>query len=89
MQLTVKPLKNREPGSGMAVIDRQVLEDSELSSGDFVRLQERSRAQSAIANVWPSDCDGTGRGCGVAGCPQCQRLARLRRRERIASGLSP
>jgi len=23
MQLTVKPLKNREPGSGMAVIDQQ------------------------------------------------------------------
>ncbi|WP_191907481.1 hypothetical protein ACNO8S_03775 [Haloarcula sp. KBTZ06] len=51
MQLTVRPLKNREPGSGMAVIDRQAPADSEFSSGDFVRLQERSSGQSAIATV--------------------------------------
>ncbi|MFB6222446.1 MAG: CDC48 family AAA ATPase [Haloarcula sp.] len=62
MQLTVKPLKNREPGSGMAVIDRQALENSELSSGDFVHIQGRASNRSAIARVWPSDRDDAGRG---------------------------
>nr|WP_101349517.1 CDC48 family AAA ATPase [Haloarcula taiwanensis] len=62
MQLTVKPLKNREPGSGMAVIDRQVLEDSSLSSGDFVRIEGRTSDRSAIARAWPSDRSDAGRG---------------------------
>ncbi|WP_276272229.1 CDC48 family AAA ATPase [Haloarcula litorea] len=60
MELTVKPLKNREPGSGMAVVDRQVLEDSSLTSGDFVRLAGRDG--SAVARVWPSDRGDAGRG---------------------------
>lgn len=39
MRLTVKPLKNRDPGSGMAVIDRTVLDDLGVSSGDFVAIE--------------------------------------------------
>jgi transitional endoplasmic reticulum ATPase len=60
MELTVKPLKQREPGSGMAVIDRQALRDSDLGSGDFVRLHVRDG--SAVARAWPSDREDAGRG---------------------------
>ncbi len=60
MELTVKPLKNREPGSGMAVIDRGTLRESDLSSGDFVRLEGRDG--SAVARAWPGDREDAGRG---------------------------
>ncbi|MEF8852149.1 MAG: hypothetical protein V5A44_05930 [Haloarculaceae archaeon] len=39
MRLTVKPLKKREPGDGMAVIDRQALGEAGLSGGDFVAVE--------------------------------------------------
>jgi transitional endoplasmic reticulum ATPase len=61
MQLTVKQLKNREPGSGMAVIDRQALSDIGVSSGDFVAIEGRHGSR-AVARVWPSDEHDAGRG---------------------------
>ena len=61
MRLTVKPLKNRDPGSGMAVIDRDVLQELGVSSGDFVTIEGRDGG-SAVARVWPSDREDTGRG---------------------------
>ena len=39
MRLTVKQLKNRDPGSGMAVIDREALQGIGVSSGDFVAIE--------------------------------------------------
>ncbi len=59
MRLTVKPLKIRRPGSGMAVIDRTVLRDIGVSSGDFVELRGGS---SVVARVWPSDAEDAGIG---------------------------
>ena len=53
MQLTVKQLKNREPGSGMAVIDRDVLGELGVNSGDFVELEGRDGGRT-VARVWPS-----------------------------------
>jgi transitional endoplasmic reticulum ATPase len=61
MQLTVKPLKNRDPGDGMAVLDREALRDADLTSGDFVRLAGRDGGR-VIARVWPSDAEDAGRG---------------------------
>jgi transitional endoplasmic reticulum ATPase len=61
MQLTVKQLKNREPGSGMAVIDRELLQEMGLSSGDFVTIKGRD-GSTATARVWPSDTSDAGRG---------------------------
>ena len=61
MKLTVKQLKNREPGSGMAVIDREALGELGASSGDFVAIHGRDDGQ-AIARVWPSDRSDAGRG---------------------------
>ena len=61
MQLTVKQLKNRDPGSGMAVIDRSVLGDLGVSSGDFVEIEGRDGGRT-VARVWPSTSADTGRG---------------------------
>ncbi|RJX43924.1 hypothetical protein DM826_04375 [Halonotius aquaticus] len=61
MQLSVKQLKNRDPGSGMAVIDREALGDLGVSSGDFVAIEGRDGGR-AVARVWPSDSGDAGRG---------------------------
>jgi transitional endoplasmic reticulum ATPase len=61
MRLTVKQLKNRDPGSGMAVVDREVLGDLGASSGDFVAIEGRDGGR-ALARVWPSDRTDAGRG---------------------------
>ena len=60
MRLAVKQLKNRDPGSGMAVVDRTALSELGVSSGDFVAIEgEDGRA---VARVWPSDASDAGRG---------------------------
>jgi transitional endoplasmic reticulum ATPase len=60
MRLTVKPLKTRDPGSGMAVIDREILPELGVSSGDVVAIAgEDGRA---VATVWPSDSTDAGKG---------------------------
>jgi hypothetical protein len=59
-RLTVKPLKNRDPGSGMAVVDRAAPTDLGLSGGDFVRIECRDGA--TVARVWPSDRTDAGTG---------------------------
>ena len=61
MELRVKQLKNRDPGSGMAVIDRQALGDLGVASGDFVAIEGRD-GHRAVARVWPSDSGDAGRG---------------------------
>ena len=61
MKLRVKQLKNRDPGSGMAVIDREALSDLGVSSGDFVAIEGRDGSR-AVARVWPSDSGDAGRG---------------------------
>ncbi|MFB6293007.1 MAG: AAA family ATPase, partial [Halonotius sp.] len=61
MQLSVKQLKNRDPGSGMAVIDREALGELGVSSGDFVAIEGRDGGR-AVARVWPSDSGDAGRG---------------------------
>ena len=61
MELTVKQLKNRDPGSGMAVIDREALGALGVTSGDFVTIRGHDGA-SATARVWPSDASDAGPG---------------------------
>ncbi|MFB6132340.1 MAG: hypothetical protein ABEJ44_02905, partial [Halanaeroarchaeum sp.] len=45
----------------MTVIDREVLGDLGLSSGDFVAIQGREEGR-AVARMWPSDSSDAGRG---------------------------
>jgi transitional endoplasmic reticulum ATPase len=61
MRLTVKQLENRDPGSGMAVIDREALGELGVSSGDFVAIEGRDGGR-AVARVWPSNTSDAGRG---------------------------
>ena len=61
MRLTVKQLKNREPGSGMAVIDREAIQELGVSSGDFVAIEGRDGGRT-VARVWPSDTGDAGQG---------------------------
>lgn len=61
MRLTVKQLKNRDPGSGMAVIDRRALRELGISSGDFVAIEGHDGGRT-VARAWPSDSEDAGRG---------------------------
>ncbi|WP_101298196.1 CDC48 family AAA ATPase [Halegenticoccus soli] len=60
MKLTVKPLKQKDAGRGLAAIDRVAAEEMGLSGGDFIRIE--GREGTAIARVWPGypEDDGTG-----------------------------
>jgi len=60
MNLTVKPLKQKDAGRRLAAVDRLAADELDLSGGDFVRLD--SDDGTAIARVWPGypEDDGTG-----------------------------
>jgi transitional endoplasmic reticulum ATPase len=60
MNLTVRPLKQKDAGRRLAAIDRVAAEELDLSGGDFIRVEGQSGA--AIARVWPGypEDDGTG-----------------------------
>ncbi|KTG08677.1 AAA family ATPase [Haloprofundus marisrubri] len=60
MKLTVKPLKQKDAGRGLAAIDKQVAEDMGLEGGDFIRIEGRESA--AIARVWPGYPEDRGSG---------------------------
>jgi len=36
MKLTVKPLKQKDAGRGLAAIDRQAMTEMELENGDYI-----------------------------------------------------
>ncbi|WP_129116414.1 CDC48 family AAA ATPase [Halegenticoccus tardaugens] len=60
MKLTVKPLKQKDAGRGLAAIDRAAADEIGLTGGDFIRIEGRDG--TAIARVWPGypEDDGTG-----------------------------
>ncbi|WP_224268751.1 CDC48 family AAA ATPase [Haloprofundus salinisoli] len=60
MKLTVKPLKQKDAGRGLAAIDKQVAEEMGLEGGDFIRIEGRESA--AIARVWPGYPEDRGSG---------------------------
>ena len=50
MKLTVKPLKQKDAGRGLAAIDRAAMEEMGLENGDYIVLEGSNRA---VARVWP------------------------------------
>ena len=60
MNLTVKPLKQKDAGRRLAAIDRVAADELDLSGGDFIRVEGSEGA--AIARVWPGypEDDGSG-----------------------------
>ena len=61
MKLTVKPLKQKDAGRGLAAIDRAAMREMELENGDYI-LIEGSGSGRAVARVWPGYPEDEGRG---------------------------
>jgi len=61
MKLTVKPLKQKDAGRGLAAIDRAAMDELGLENGDYIVLEGRQGGR-AVARVWPGYPEDTGNG---------------------------
>ncbi len=61
MKLTVKPLKQKDAGRGLAAIDRVSMRELDLENGDYILIQGNGDGQ-AVARVWPGYPEDEGRG---------------------------
>ncbi|MFB6095339.1 MAG: CDC48 family AAA ATPase [Halodesulfurarchaeum sp.] len=52
MELTVKPLKQKDAGRGLAAIDRRAMQELNLENGDYIVIEGKS-GNRAVARVWP------------------------------------
>jgi transitional endoplasmic reticulum ATPase len=59
MKLTVKPLKQKDAGRGLAAIDRTAMAELDLENGDYIVIESDGRA---VARVWPGYPEDDGRG---------------------------
>ena len=60
MKLTVKPLKQKDAGRGLAAIDRASMAELDLENGDYILVD--SGDSRAVARVWPGYPEDEGRG---------------------------
>ncbi|MXR51306.1 CDC48 family AAA ATPase [Halovenus sp. WSH3] len=60
MKLTVKPLKQKDAGRGLAAIDRQAMAEMELENGDYIIIKGDSGR--TVARVWPGYPEDKGKG---------------------------
>ncbi|MDS0474924.1 CDC48 family AAA ATPase [Natrinema sp. 1APR25-10V2] len=61
MKLTVKPLKQKDAGRGLAAIDRVSMNELDLENGDYIVIDGKGDGQ-AVARVWPGYPEDEGRG---------------------------
>ena len=61
MKLTVKPLKQKDAGRGLAAVDRASMREAGLENGDYIVLQGPGEGR-AVARVWPGYPEDDGRG---------------------------
>ncbi|MFB6189050.1 MAG: CDC48 family AAA ATPase [Halapricum sp.] len=61
MKLTVKPLKQKDAGRGLAAIDRVAMDELDLENGDYIVLEGRQGGR-AVARVWPGYPEDSGNG---------------------------
>ncbi|KOX92970.1 AAA family ATPase [Haloarcula rubripromontorii] len=61
MRLTVKPLKQKDAGRGLAAIDRAAMDELELENGDYIVLEGKQDSR-AVARVWPGYPEDEGKG---------------------------
>ncbi|SIR89729.1 transitional endoplasmic reticulum ATPase [Haladaptatus litoreus] len=52
MKLTVKPVHKKDAGRGLAVLNRTIMDELGVQSGDYVRIAG-SHDTSIVARVWP------------------------------------
>ena len=60
MKLTVKPLKQKDAGRGLAAIDRRAMSEMGLENGDYIVVKGDERR--TVARVWPGYPEDEGRG---------------------------
>ncbi|MFB6312256.1 MAG: AAA family ATPase, partial [Salinirussus sp.] len=61
MRLTVKPLKQKDAGRGLAAVDRAAMAELDLENGDYVVLSGND-GERAVARVWPGYAEDEGKG---------------------------
>ena len=61
MKLTVKPLKQKDAGRGLAAVDRAAMSEMDLENGDYIVI-EGGNGNKAVARVWPGYPEDEGRG---------------------------
>ncbi|MDS0283232.1 CDC48 family AAA ATPase [Haloarcula onubensis] len=61
MKLTVKPLKQKDAGRGLAAIDRAAMDEMDLENGDYIVLEGKG-SNRAVARVWPGYPEDDGKG---------------------------
>ncbi|MDZ7702153.1 MAG: CDC48 family AAA ATPase [Halobacteriales archaeon] len=61
MKLTVKPLKQKDAGRGLAALDPHAAESLSVESGDYIVIEGREGGR-AVARVWPGYPQDEGRG---------------------------
>ncbi|QSG02220.1 CDC48 family AAA ATPase [Natranaeroarchaeum sulfidigenes] len=60
MRLTVKPLKQKDAGRGLAAVDRESMRELDLENGDYIVI-EGGEGRKAVARVWPGYPEDGGR----------------------------
>ncbi|PSQ62937.1 MAG: AAA family ATPase [Halobacteriales archaeon SW_8_66_22] len=60
MKLTVKPLKQKDAGRGLAAIDRRAMSEMGLENGDYIVV--KGDEGRTVARVWPGYPEDEGRG---------------------------
>jgi len=60
MKLTIKPLKQKDAGRGLAAIDRAAMDELDLENGDYIVID--SGDSRAVARVWPGYPEDEGQG---------------------------
>jgi len=61
MKLTVKPLKQKDAGRGLAAIDRSSMSELDLENGDYIVISGADDGK-AVARVWPGYPEDQGQG---------------------------
>ncbi|MFB6361179.1 MAG: CDC48 family AAA ATPase [Halobacteriales archaeon] len=61
MKLTVKPLKQKDAGRGLAALDPRAADSLDVESGDYIVIEGHD-AGRAVARVWPGYPQDEGRG---------------------------
>jgi transitional endoplasmic reticulum ATPase len=60
MKLTVKPLKQKDAGRGLAAVDRAAMREMDLENGDYILIE--GTEGRAVARVWPGYPEDQGSG---------------------------
>ncbi|WP_054520025.1 CDC48 family AAA ATPase [Halanaeroarchaeum sulfurireducens] len=61
MELTVKPLKQKDAGRGLAAVDRAWMQKMDLENGDYIVIEGTQQGR-AVGRVWPGYPEDEGKG---------------------------